>query len=310
MARILEAYRQPVPSVPPSPVAVAAAAEATITPSSALSEPATSEAMPFIEVGGPSLEGSDDVLAGRAEPSSPPPAPATDPAKLDPQAPTDVAFEPVSELTLAATHERFSAELVAFHQPEHRLSQEYDVLLDSILQQTPAGTSAVFLFHGVTDSGETTTAVLNLALTLARRDQRVAVVDANLHAPAVDKRLGMGSAPGLMEVCGGEIALGRALRESGQANLCVLTAGDAAPALPVRSLPAILGQLRRRVDYIFVDAPAWRGGPEQLNLAKECEALFLVVPRDRYRTAQVKELLQGMSRQGVPLRGCVLTQKQ
>jgi Mrp family chromosome partitioning ATPase len=64
------------------------------------------------------------------------------------------------------------------------------------------------------------------------------------------------------------------------------------------------------VDYVFVDAPAWRGAPEQLNLAKECDALFLVVPRDRYHSSEVKELLQGMSRHGVPLRGCVLTQKQ
>src|SRR5205085_8748466 len=113
---------------------------------------------------------------------------------------------------------RFARELVAFHQPEHEVSDEYRRLLSDIEAQVGADAGKALLFTSALAGAGTTSVLLNLALTRARRDAgKVAVVDANLDRPAVAKRLGAAPAPGLREVLSRTVPLAWGLQETGQA---------------------------------------------------------------------------------------------
>jgi Mrp family chromosome partitioning ATPase len=273
--------------------------------------------VPFIEVGGPpsGVTASPKAFA----PTPVVPAPSSNGAVRGGVSATvsgafvQVSFRPLPAAPppLRPACERFAPELVAFHQPEHPVSEQYRTLLAGLESQLQGGHPQVLLFTAAAPRTGTTSVLLNLALTRALQgDIQVAVVDANLDRPAVANRLGLPAAPGLCEVLTGGLAPERALGATGLEHLEALTAGKATrrgPALlgsdPVRSL---LHYLRGHFDLVLVDAPCWDGRPEIVSLGGLCDAVYLVQPQGA--AEQAEDLVRTIPRQGGRLRGCILTQ--
>jgi hypothetical protein len=275
-----------------------------------------SEEIPYIEVGGPRsvLDASPSVLAAPGPPSKKadlptppanvaegPVAPAAGPVLPDPATVT-VAFQPfpAQPPPLAPARQRFAAELVTFHRPDHAVTEQYRELLSSLVAQVPAGRPQVLLLTAAFSGGGTTTTLLNLAITAAREGKlRVAVVDADLRRPALGQRLGLPAAPGLREVLTGTTSLQRALQETGQANLLALTAGEmangGAAQLAGEAMRSVLRHLRSRFDLILVDTLPWDARPD--------------VGQTDAQKPELSELLQLIPQQGSRLRGCILTHR-
>jgi Mrp family chromosome partitioning ATPase len=306
MARILEAVRSSEAGAS-MPMAAPRSESKMTAPAVVAAAPPPLPDIPFIEVGGATIDGSPEVMAVSVPgPFLPHPAVAVATREAAPE----IVFESVADALIPADPEnRFAPELIAYHDPGHPVSQQYEELLDHVL--SCAATPAVLLFSGGAEGAGTTTAVLNLAITLAARGGRVAVVDACVAKPAIAARLGLPTMPGLSEVFAGEVSLLRALRDSGQANLTILTSGEQAcrPSLAMRSFPGVLGQLRKRFDQIFVDSPAWHDAPEMASLAACCDAMFLVAPHGNYDDPEIRRLLRRLPRQGIRLAGCVVTHR-
>jgi Mrp family chromosome partitioning ATPase len=227
-----------------------------------------------------------------------------------------VAFQPVPlELPpLAPPGQRFSPDLIAFHQPEHPVSGQYRALWQAVAGQLPAGRAQVVLFTAAGVGTGTTTALLNLGISAAQEGKlRVIVVDADVRRPAVAERLGLAPAPGLQDVLAGTVSLQRAVQESGQANLLALTAGESGAVGPARlageAMRSVLRHLRGRFDLVLVDAPPWDGRPEVVALGSFCDTVYLVVRQDLAQSPAVQDLLELIPQQGSRLRGCILTQR-
>jgi Mrp family chromosome partitioning ATPase len=292
------------------------------------------EEIPFIEVGGPDtpLEASADVLAstpaGHAAGGclgGTKGACAADPSAADdaggraalatPVPLVRVTFQPFPADVAPArpATERFAPGLVAFHQPEHPVSQQYARLLAALDTQLPAGQPRVVLFTAPAPGAGTSTVVLNLAITRARQAQAaIILVDANLRRPAVAGLLGLASAPGLSDVLLGCTSLRRALRNTGQEHLHVLTAGkpvvNGGPLLGGGAMRSLLHQLRHRGEWVLIDAPCWDGRPEVVALGAACDAVYLVLPQSDAETPESENLMELIGEQGSQLRGCILTQ--
>jgi Mrp family chromosome partitioning ATPase len=324
MARILEAFRQ----VESKRIPQAESAPAPHTTSSDWGHEDEDATVPFVEVGGPagSVAYSSDTRPGR--PGDPRPGaprngkfiPADEPVALAPPLGEKVVAQ-ISFRPLPATAppprpacERLAEELVAFHQPEHAVSEQYRGLLAGIEAQLASPPPHVVLLTGLAPGTGTTTVLLNLALTRSVQGlARVAVLDANLSSPAVAQRLGLPLSPGLREVLEGSVSPQRALRDTGVHQLRALTAGKGSDAdLPIPHgdrMRTLLEQLRGRFDWTFVDAPSWDGRPELANLSTLCDAVYLVIPENAGELAEVKELVQTIPQQGGRLRGCIFTQR-
>lgn len=343
MARILEALQQQTEGGRRAP-AVASAP----TPARQQDIPTVpaAEEVPFIEVGGARLEAHPTVLAHKgpkqrpailtlvpedrshhapqdedrhaerdayspAERDAVPPASAAGKVRAThAETPTSIAFQPVAD-AVGGTRPRFAPELIAFHQPEHALSQQYRCVLDHLVTTARSGDARVLLLSGASAGAGTTTVLLNLAITHARDSkQRVLVADTDVHRSTLADKLGLNAVPGLREVLTAMVPLQRAVRGTGEPHLEALTLGEDSehPALAVRSLKATFQQLRKRFDLILVDGPTWQDGPEMLSLAAACDALFLVLPLSQAGTPETTNLFQSILRQGIRLRGCLLTQ--
>lgn len=341
MARILEAFKKndanknaPVAAAVP-PLRVLGSEEKKELSARVPAAGPAAEEVPYIEVGGSKMEASPSVLgsrpaqigaAGVRQPVAEPRPPGVLVSESRPMTsflppnvqvvPAAVSFQPVvGAVPVKSPGERFASELIAFHRPEHPVSQQYRALLSQLVPRNPAGEPAppahVLFFTSPFDGAGTTSVVLNVAVAYARRGlQRVVVVDANGQRPAVAQRLGLPTSPGLPEVLTGAVTLQRALQESGQPNFQVLAAGEASArsCLAVKSLGSTLNHLKKRFDLVLIDAPSWTGAAENQALASISDSVYLVLPQDRTDATEVKELTHALPRQGIPLRGCILRQ--
>jgi Mrp family chromosome partitioning ATPase len=331
MGRILEAlkqaeaqWRRPALTAPlprPQQPEVAATDPEPVAVEESLEE--AGDEVPFIEVGGPRslVEASPTVLAAGsngtrpAKPSQPSQARAEPPAAPAPP-PGAVAFQPfpVAPPPLPPAGQRFARDLVAFHRPDHPVSEQYRELWHALAAQLPVGRPHVLLLTAAVPGAGTTTALLNLAVTAAQSGKpRAVVVDAAVGRSAVARCLGLPEAPGLQEVLAGTTSLLRALRETGQANLLALTAGEvgrgAGARLAGEAMRSVLRHLRGRFDLVLVDAMPWDGRPDVVGLGSFCDSVYLVVPQSEAQKPAVQDLLELIPQQGGRLRGCILTHR-
>ncbi len=130
--------------------------------------------------------------------------------------------------------------------------------------------------------GKTTTAI-NLAITFAKKDRRVLLIDADLRNPSIPKAFGFSThVEGLSTALESDTRLERVLVRCPQnRNLFILPAG-LAPVDPAELLSSphtmqLLAYLKQQFDYIIIDTPPILGVSDALILVSRVDAVLLVV---------------------------------
>jgi Mrp family chromosome partitioning ATPase len=283
--------------------------------------------VPFIEVGGPrepalrlvpaprpspgiAVEESGVRVLGFGKqataPSFPPPPPSRERPEEPRAALLSIQFRPVHAATLGGRGP--VAELVTFHQPDHAVSDQYRALAAEISRQLPGAQPRVLIVVGAAEGVGTSTVLLNLAVTLARQDSTVTIVDAHLARPALAESLAMPGAPGLRDVLAGRMPAAWCVQETAHPNLFVLPAGAATPAREDYDVAPILGMLRERGEWLLIDVGPWVESSSTAALAGGCDAVYLVMRQEML--AETAALQESVMRQTGRLRGCVLTARE
>jgi Mrp family chromosome partitioning ATPase len=272
--------------------------------------------IPFIEVGGKPAKTSPAKESPRASRQTPSILPlnrieAKKPDIANPSTLFRVSFRPLPYVTPPQhpVAQRFPQELVSWHQPEHEISGQYRAVLHEIEQQLGVSPGKVVLMTAAAAGAGTTSVLLNLALTCARRDhERVAIVDANFSAPALAQRLGVSATPGLREVLCRSLPLAWAVQETGVPNLSALTIGEKGPAPSLELWSNIIDHLRKRFDWVLVDSAAWLEGTHLSALAGPCSASYLVLRPGDFEAPHLDDMLTSVAHGGGSVRGYVLAQ--
>jgi Mrp family chromosome partitioning ATPase len=294
-------------------------------------EKSPDDEVPFIEVGGPgsAVEGSKSVLArpaGRERKPAPPSATPREPRQqcvplppapvVEASYPFRVAFETLPTVNDSAKRgrSRIAPEVIAYHQPDHPLSQQYRSVLAALMAQSPLGGAQALVLAAASSGAGTTSICVNLAVTHARQSRKlVVVVDANLRRPAIATCLGLADAPGLADVLTGRFPLSRALQETAQTNLLALSSGEPISASlqwpPAEAVRSVLCQLRKQVDLVMVDAPSWDQGPELASLVTACDAVYLVLKPGEIEAPAVADLLRLIPHVGGHAAGYIVAER-
>ncbi len=156
--------------------------------------------------------------------------------------------------------------------------------------------------------GRTTTA-MNLALTAARAgDRRVALVEADLRRPRLERLLGLPEGPGIADLSGGEVEMERCVRRVVRPPLWVVTAGRRAGGaeveLDVARLRALLALLRSRFDVVYVDVPPVLSSADAVAVVAAVDGIVLVARPRRSTFASMEQAASMLS--GARVLGCVL----
>ena len=130
------------------------------------------------------------------------------------------------------------------------------------------------------EEGKSTTAV-NLAVTLALTNQRVALVECDLRRPLIAKRLGLDGAVGTTSVLIGKVSLHEAMQQYGDSGLQVLPCGPIPPnpseLLQSKAIQTLLDQLRAEFDVVLLDAPPLLPVTDAALLAAQADGALVIV---------------------------------
>lgn len=128
--------------------------------------------------------------------------------------------------------------------------------------------------------GKTTTAV-NLAITLALANQRVALVECDLRRPLIASRLGLDDGVGTTSVLIGKVHLRDALQKYADTELWVLSSGPIPPnpseLLQSNAMEKLLGELRDEFDIVILDAPPLLPVTDAALLAAQADGALVVI---------------------------------
>jgi Mrp family chromosome partitioning ATPase len=265
--------------------------------------------VPFIEVGGPNkkVELSPGLLQHPAQVAPQPPHHAVEITKpkavqLTPLAPMTVAYEAWPAPMPTSVH--ISADIIAFHQPEHPASKAYAGLLDAMLNGM-SGNGNLLLLIGAKAKVGASTVLLNLATIAAQAKKlRVILVDANMERGSLAQKFGLTCSAGLGEVIDGALALEQAIAPTGIASLCVFPAGKKKANLTPEAMAWLLTWLRSRFDLILIDGPALDDSAALTMHAPHANGIYLVLPRGEAGNAH---MAQSISRMGGRLCGLIHT---
>jgi capsular exopolysaccharide synthesis family protein len=155
---------------------------------------------------------------------------------------------------------KLGVELTVLNRPGSPLAESYRALRTSILLSTPRHPPQVLLVTSSQPNEGKSCTSLNLALTLAQRGGRVALIDADLRKPGVAALLGLANGKGLSSILTGAHTLEDVMQPlEALPNLKVVPGGPRPPnpadLLSSSGMKEVLGELRERFDHVVVDSP-------------------------------------------------------
>jgi capsular exopolysaccharide synthesis family protein len=191
--------------------------------------------------------------------------------------------------------------LAALAEPAGANAEAFRILKTNLSNsQRQHGVSSIVVTSTGEGEGKSTT-VANLAVTLARAQRRVALVDLDLRHPGIDSLFGLAGRPGITSVAAGEMTLADVLNEidvrpdapADGGQLQVLTVGPAPPdpgeLLSSAFVANVLFALKRRSDVLLIDSPPILSVGDAMSIATQTDALLLVVDVNTVRRETLAE---------------------
>jgi succinoglycan biosynthesis transport protein ExoP len=170
---------------------------------------------------------------------------------------------------------------------------------------------AVLVTSALPNEGKSATAS-SLAVSAARAGHKVLLVDFDLRRPSVAREFGHRPHGGVVEVITGDQSLGQAVISDEATGIDILpvrsSPADTTALLTAPRIRALLGELRRRYDYVVLDSPPLLAVTDARLLALHVDATVFVVRWERTKADAAAAGLKVLREAGARVAGAVLTQ--
>ncbi len=196
-------------------------------------------------------------------------------------------------------------------QPKSQFAEAFRSLRTSLLLSTAGHPPKMIVLTSATPSEGKTTAASNLAAILAQRDTRVLLIDGDLRRPNIHHRFGLNGKIGLTTVLTGATKLEQTVQNVREIpNLDILPSGPVPPfpteMLSSGAMEAILKRCAELYDYIVIDSPPILSVTDGVILARQAEAVLLVVRHGKSSKHVVRRARDILLRSGAGVTGIVL----
>ena len=154
------------------------------------------------------------------------------------------------------------------------------------------------------------TAVANLAVTMAQSGRRTILVDCDLRRPSLHELFGLAMAPGLTNLVLEEVAE-PPLQATSIDNLWLLSSGPTPPnpadLLGAGRMEQLLATLADRADIVLLDAPPVVAAADAAILGAKADGVLLVIQAGRTRRDQSERARELLEQAKVRILGVALT---
>lgn len=204
--------------------------------------------------------------------------------------------------------------IIAMFDSKSPISEQYRTIRTNI-QYSSIDQDVKSLMVTSTGPGEgKSTTVANLAVVFAQQGKRVLLVDADLRKPTVHYTFNQTNTFGLTSVLTKQMTLEKAVSDTEEKNLYVLTSGPIPPnpaeLLSSRAMEQFFHDTQDLFDIILFDTPPVLAVTDAQILANKCEGTILVVSSgktEKELVVKAKELLDSAQSK---LLGVVLNNKK
>ncbi len=192
-----------------------------------------------------------------------------------------------------------------------QFAEAFRSLRTSLLLATTGHPPKIIVVSSATPSEGKTTVSTNLACILAQRETRVLLIDSDLRRPNVHHRFGLNGRVGLSTVLTGSVTFDEAIRQVPEVpNLDILCCGPVPPfpteMLSSEAMHELLVQSAERYTHIVIDSPPILSVTDGVILARQADALALVVRHGKSSRHVVRRARDLLMRAGAPISGVVL----
>ncbi|MCA1031303.1 CpsD/CapB family tyrosine-protein kinase [Bacillus timonensis] len=198
--------------------------------------------------------------------------------------------------------------------PKSPISEQYRTLRTNIEFSTVDEEMKSILITSAGPAEGKSTTTNNLAVVFAQQGKRVLLIDSDLRKPTAHYSFGVENHTGLTNVLTKQTSLEKAVYQTEQENLFLLTSGPIPPnpaeMLGSRAMDELLEQIYAEYDLVVFDTPPVLAVTDAQVLANKCDGVALVVRSGKTENdaaLKAKELLMNAK---AKLLGVVLNNKK
>ncbi|MCU0787887.1 MAG: polysaccharide biosynthesis tyrosine autokinase [Verrucomicrobia bacterium] len=200
--------------------------------------------------------------------------------------------------------------IMAVDGPESPNAEAYRVLRTNLLfSRKDDRLNTVCVVSAGAGEGKSTT-LLNLATIFAQAGDRVLVIDSDLRRPTLHKILGLSNSTGLTSYLLKQNALEEVILRTKLPTLDFMPSGKLPSSsmgiLSSTQMQALIGEVKQRYDYVFLDSPPIMGVSDASILASEVDLALQVIQYRRYPQPMNVRAKQMIEKVGGNLVGIVL----
>jgi len=192
-----------------------------------------------------------------------------------------------------------------------RLTESADAVAARLLRKSELDDTRVVLTTSAMGGEAKTTLTTQLAMSLARSERKVVLVDFDLRRPSFQEIFGVPLTPGVSEVLRGEADMSEVVRETSADNLSVVTAGRwdrrALTALANGKAAPLFEVLREQYDFVLVDASPVLPVADTRFVSQHVDAVLLSVLRDVSQGPKISAACEILRAFGVEVLDAVVT---
>ena len=188
-----------------------------------------------------------------------------------------------------------------------RLTESVDGITARVLHKAELGQCRVIMVSSATGGEGKTTLATQLAMSLARTERRIVLVDFDLRRPAFDELFGVPLEPGVCDVLRQQNTVSELVHPSGTENLDVITAGrwdrHTLASLSNGCAAAMFQQLRDAYEFVVIDTSPLLPVADARFVSQHVDAVVLSVLRDISEAPKIQAACDILAAFGVHVGG-------
>lgn len=202
--------------------------------------------------------------------------------------------------------------LIAYSHPESIISEQFRMIQTNIKFVMEDNDNHIFLVTSPSSGEGKSTAVANLAVSMAVQKEKVLLIDANLRAPVLHTIFKISNSTGLSDVLKGKIPFEETIFHTEIGRLDVLTSGtrsfNPGELLGSPIMHELLKTALKSYDVILIDSHSVLDVTDTKLLANQCDGVILVLKNGKTSLEKTAEAIKELEFAKAKLVGVILNE--